>query len=360
MALTQPTLYSQVAFDATEQHIFSFNVIGGDQVVANTLTIKNNTTNETVYSQREETFALAHTLPANSLTNGIYYVATLTTENASGETSVASNAIQFYCYATPVLVFTNLVSGTNLTTSSYNFEISYNQTENEPLEQYSFNLYDFSSNLISTSGVLYTGTTSVPFLAQYTFMGLINSNSYYIECTGVTSQGTQISTGLILFGINYNSSSTKLNLVNNCLEGYIYISSNPIPIFGYSNPENPTYVTYDDDMYIDMSEDGYYVLWDNGFTTSTTDWTLSIWGRNLNDNKTICILKNNNQDNIKIDYIVENGNAYLMLTATNYNTGYYYRIISDSITTPIDNDDIMIWVRRIDNIYDIVLTNLEA
>ena len=73
MALTQPTLYSQAAFDATKEHIFTFNVVGGDQVVANTLTIINNTTNEQVYSEREETFTLTHTLPARSLQNGVYY-----------------------------------------------------------------------------------------------------------------------------------------------------------------------------------------------------------------------------------------------------------------------------------------------
>ena len=33
MALTRPILYSVPAFDATNQYTFSFNVIGGDQVV---------------------------------------------------------------------------------------------------------------------------------------------------------------------------------------------------------------------------------------------------------------------------------------------------------------------------------------
>lgn len=359
MALTQPTLYSQVAFDATEEHIFGFNVVGGDQVVANTLTIVENENNTQVYSARQETFSLSHTLPANILTNGTYYAASLTTENANGDVSVSSNTIQFYCYTTPTFVFTNLINGTNLTTSSYNFEMSYSQTENEALEQYSFNLYDYSSTLISTSGILYTGSSTVPFVAQYTFMGLINSNSYYVECTGVTSGGTQISTGLISFGINYNSSSTKLNLVNNCTEGYIYISSNPVPIFGFSNPVDPTYIEDGETVYIDMSEDGNYVLWDNGFTTSTTDWTLSIWGTDFNENKTICTLYNNNGDTIKINYIKDSTNVYCILTAISFNTGYMYMITSNSIVAPSSGDNLFVWVRRINNIYDIVLTNLE-
>lgn len=361
MALTQPTLYSQVAFDATQEHIFTFNVVGGDQVVANTLTIINNATSEQVYSEREETFTLTHTLPPNSLQNGIYYAATLTTENSSGEISIVSNTIQFYCYTTPVFNFTNLTAGANLTTSSYNFEISYNQIELEALEQYSFNLYDYSSNLIATSGILYTNSTTVPFLAQYTFMGFSNNTSYYIECTGITVGGTQITTGLILFGVNYNSSSTKLNLVNNCIGGYIYVSSTPIPIFGVSNPDPPTYIIDGEDSYVSLTSNGEYVEWDNGFTTSTTDWTLSIWGKNFTNNEEITILKNvNNNNTVTIKYVVENDEVYLTLIAYDNTTKYFYKIISNSIPLPNISDDILVWVRRINNLYDIVITNTGA
>lgn len=360
MALTQPILYSQVAFDATQEHTFTFNVIGGDQVVANTLTIVNNITNEEVYSTREETFALAHILPSNVLQNGIYYAANLTTENALGEVSVASNTIQFYCYSTPIFNFTNLTNGASISTSSYNFEISYNQIELEALEEYSFNLYDYSSNLIATSGIIFTNSNVVPFLAQYTFTGFINNTNYYIECTGVTVNGTQLTTGLILFGINYNSSSTKLNLVNNCTEGYVYISSTPIAIFGTSNPDPPNFINDEEVNYVDISGNNEYVLWDNGFTTSTTDWTLSIWGKNFTPNQDICILKNSaNNNSITIKYIVENAIYYLVLIAYDNTTGYFYKIYSNSIPVPIDSNNLMIWVRRVDNLYDIVLTNME-
>lgn len=358
MALTQPVLYSQAAFDATQEHIFPFNVVGGDQVVANILTIKNNTTNTQVYSEREVTFVLSHTLPANTLTNGVYYSATLKTENSLGENSTASVPIQFYCYSAPTFAFSNLINGSNLTTSSYNFEISYSQSEGEALEQYTFNLYDYSSNLIATSGTLYTNSSSSTFSSQYTFTGFTNNTSYYIECVGVTAQGTQITTGLILFGVNYNASSSKLNLVNNCLGGYIYISSNPIAIFGFSYPSPPTYVTYGEETYVNLSQNGSYVFWDNGFSTSTTDWTLSLWGRNFNNNQEICILKNSNTNNlISMEYIVENSNCYIKLLAKDNN--FNYCIYSNTISIPSSTDNLMIWVRMVNDIYDIVLTNLE-
>ena len=56
MALTTPILYSVPAFDATKEQVFTFAVVGGSQVVANTLTIKDNATLATVYSQTQTTY----------------------------------------------------------------------------------------------------------------------------------------------------------------------------------------------------------------------------------------------------------------------------------------------------------------
>ena len=101
MALTTPILYSVSAFDAQNSFIFQFASIGGSQVVANTLTIKDNATLTTVYSATQTTFKFEHILPANTLTNGTYYQATLTTKDAQGNISNASAPIQFYCYSQP-------------------------------------------------------------------------------------------------------------------------------------------------------------------------------------------------------------------------------------------------------------------
>lgn len=358
MALTQPILYSQVAFDATQEHIFTFNVIGGDQVVGNKLTIKSGTT--TVYSQTETTFTLTHTIPANTLTNGNSYTAYLNTKNSSNVFSADSNTIQFYCYSTPNFVFTNLVNGANISTSNYNFQVSYSQAENEKLQEYSFNLYDYGSNLIATSGTIYTNATSSNYTTQYTFSGFSNATSYYVECTGVTTGGTEISTGLILFGVNYNSSSTKLNLVNNCNGGYIYVSATPIAIFGYSEPSPPTYSNYDTQtgsVNIRNSSSGSVksVWWDDGFTTSTTDWTLTLWTR-YNNQGEICILSNNDDNKIIITYVTENNSTYCILEAIDKNIVTTYKIFSNSISSPSSSTWVKIWVRRINNLYDIVLS----
>ena len=40
MALTTPILYTQVAFDASKDQVFKFNVLGGDQVTGAPTTIR--------------------------------------------------------------------------------------------------------------------------------------------------------------------------------------------------------------------------------------------------------------------------------------------------------------------------------
>ena len=127
MALTTPILYSINAFDAIQAQTFSFNVLGGSQVVANTLTIKNNATLAVVYSETQTTFKFEHILPANTLTNGTYYQATLTTKDAQGNESNASAPIQFYCYSQPMFEISNMPSGNVITNSSYAFTVTYNQ-----------------------------------------------------------------------------------------------------------------------------------------------------------------------------------------------------------------------------------------
>lgn len=357
MALTQPILYSQVSFDATQEHIFSFNVIGGDQVVANRLTIKNGS-NTTVYNSTETTFTLTHTLPAGTLTNGTTYTAYLNTKNSSNEFSSNSNTIQFTCYTTPSFSFTNLVNGANITTSSYNFEVSYNQTQGEKLQEYSFKLYDYGSNLIATSGIIYTNASTAAYSTQYTFGGFSNATSYYIECTGVTAGGTEITTGLILFGVNYNSSSTKLNLVNNCKGGYIYVSAAPVAIIGHANPYPPTYSTaYTQTGSVNVRTDDKSVWWDNGFSTSTIDWTLSLWTR-YNGQGEICVLNNTNNDKVIINYVTDTSGTYCTLEALGTRLSSSYKITSNIITTPSSSTWIMVWVRKIDNLYDIVLSVL--
>ena len=355
MALTTPILYSVSAFDATQAQTFLLNVLGGSQVVANTLTIKNNATLATVYSATQTTFKFEHILPANTLTNGTYYQATLTTKDAQGNVSNASAPIQFYCYSQPMFEISNMPSGNVITNSSYAFTVTYNQAQGEILNAYVFNLYSVSGALISTSNTMYNTDTSLPLNVSYLFSGFEDNASYSIEVTGVTTNGTQITTGRIPFTTSYTKPDmfSFLFLTNNCKGGYITIRSNVVGIDGISNPKMPTYI---DNKEIDLRETGSYVEWVEGYT-ATDDWTMRLWGRDFTPNSEIFRFSNTDGDIITIEYCADDTNCWFEMRAKHNDWLWGYVTESSHIALPTDTEQIFCWLRRIDNLYELKIEN---
>ena len=355
MALTTPILYTVNAFDATQEQVFNFNILGGSQAVANTLTIKNNVTLSTVYSATQTTFKFEHILPANTLTNGTYYQATLTTKDAQGNESSPSAPIQFYCYSQPMFEISNMPSGNVITNSSYAFTVTYNQAQGEILNAYVFNLYSASGALISTSNTMYNTDTSLPLNVSYLFSGFEDKASYSIEVTGVTTNGTQITTGRISFTTNYTKPDmfSFLFLTNNCKGGYITIKSNIIGINGISNPETPTYI---DNKEIDLREASSYVEWVEGYTV-TDNWSMRLWGRDFTPNSEIFRFSNADGDIITIEYHVDGTQCWFELRAKHNDWAWGYVTESTHITLPSETEQVFCWLRRIGNLYDLRIEN---
>ena len=236
MAVTTPVLNPVAAFDATKDMLFTFSSVGGNQVVSNKLIVRNATTLETLYEDVVNSFVLEHVLPADTLLNGSYYQATVVTYDASGAASAESAPIQFYCFSSPTFTFPNLSSGDNITTSTYSFVAQYEQVENELLNQYSFVLYDGEDKQLTTSGVQYVGSTSLPpTLVVWTVSGLEDGKDYKIIANGVTAYGTKVTTGFVSFSVKYDSPELPIpiELTNKCDEGYIRIhTASPKPIGG--------------------------------------------------------------------------------------------------------------------------------
>ena len=357
MALTTPILYSQAAFDATQVHTFTFNVVGGEQVTQNKLVITNQSTNEIVYQAVQTTYKFEHILPANTLTNGVYYSAYIITYDSNGTASAQSNSIQFYCYSAPSFAFSNLPINNTITNSTYNFQVTYNQAEGELLNSYSFTLYDAQRIQIATSGVQYVGTTTIPpTVIAYQFTGFVDKTSYYIRAIGQTAQGTQVDTGFIAISIIYTVPSlfSIIELSNNCSGGYVLVKSNLIEIGAKSNPTPPIYI--DNNTAVDDRDSGRYVQWDSGFELND-DFTASLWGRDFNENSNIITMTDDLGNNIIIRYRTnENNTVYADATVINGDVVYY--IYSDSISVPSSTDKIQIWLRRIDYQYTVKLANV--
>lgn len=285
--LTQPIINPISAFDSTRVHTISFVVIGGAQVIGNRLVISDNQTGREIYNKIQSTMKLEHSIPANTLTNGGYYNAVVYTIDSANNESEASTAIPFYCYSQPSLTIDNIPATETIENGTYKFTGNYLQQENELLNSYQYTLYDSNRDILSQSPLIYYNTD--PTLS-YTFVGMSNDTSYYVELSGETINGTKITSGLRYFTVRYiqPASFAICDLVNNCENGYIQISSNIVAIDGKSNPDPPIYI---DDKEVDLRDPDSWVEWNSGFRIQD-DFTMRVWGRDFNDYQNIITLTN--------------------------------------------------------------------
>lgn len=290
--LTQPILNPIAAFDATQAHSISFVVIGGAQVVGNRLIISNNQTGAEIYNQIQATMKLEHTIPANTLTNGGYYNAVVYTIDNGNNESVASTAVPFYCYSQPVLTIDNIPATETIENGTYTFTGTYIQQESESLNSYQYTLYNSNKEVLSQTPLIYYETDNS---LSHTFVGMSNDTSYYVELSGETINGTKMTSGLRYFTVRYEqpASFAICDLVNNCEDGYIQISSNIVAIDGISNPDPPIYI---DDKEVDLREPGSWVEWNSGFRIQS-DFTMRVWGREFTPYQNIITLTNDINSN---------------------------------------------------------------
>lgn len=292
--LTQPIVNPIAAFDSTKEHEITFIVIGGAQVTGNRVVITNNQTGNVVYEKITATMKLAVTIPANTLSNNNYYnVVIYTIDNANNQSN-PSTPVPFYCYSQPTLTITNIPATETIGNGTYAFQGNYLQSEGEQLNSYQFILYDSNKNILDRSDIIYYQSNSS---LAYTFVGMDNDTSYYVELKGQTVNNTEITSGLMYFTVRYTQPATFaiVDLINDCENGYIQISSNIVAIDGKSNPEPPIYI---DDKEVDLRDKDSWVKWDEGFNINN-DFTMRVWGRDFNDYERIISLANkeNTPDN---------------------------------------------------------------
>lgn len=363
MALTTPILYTQVAFDASNAQTFRFNVIGGDQVTGATITIKDNASLVTAYTGTSTSFAYSITVPAGSLTNGQYYQASIVTHNAAGESSAQSNTIQFYCYSAPTFTFSNLPSTHIINNASYVFDVTYNQAEGETLNAYKFDLYDNTGVLLSTSSTKYVSSQGLPLTVSYTFSGFEDKTIYRIQCTGTTVNGTLVDTGLVTISVQYETARgySYLYLTNNCEDGNITVESNIVSINGVAYPDSPTYLSTGQ---IDLTSDGSYVKWVEGYQLPD-DYTMKIWGRAFKANTdqtkepvNIVSLANSSGDIVSISYWEDTTKAWYQMRVQDVYEKYAYIIKSATIDKPTSTQFLFLWIRCVGGLYDLKIENL--
>ena len=349
MALTKPILNTVPAWDVVDGQTFTFNVIGGDVVVSNTLYIKDNSTNTIVYTLTTVSYKYECEVPANAsgLENGKYYSAYIITHDSSNNDSPPSNTIQFYCYITPSWTL-NINSQTTIVNSYFNAIVTYNQPQGELLNDYTISLYDSSENLAMSSGMLYVNSTEFPLSLEYMFQGLEDNTRYFLRAIGHTVNSTFLDTGLIDFIVEYSEPSEYniLLLQNNCEDGYITYYSAAESITGISNPPTPTYTVNGINLLFDDS----YVKYEN--IKVSEDFYIQAWIEQPKLNTTLIILETISNEFIIIDCIQDwEDNNKIRIQAT-VNNNYY--IYSNNVTYNNANVYSFRFLKN-KNLYDLVL-----
>lgn len=360
MAVVQPIAQSVPAFDAKNSNTFTFVSNGGNQVIANRLVIRNNDTNEEVYNQKIESYRFEHTVPANTLVNGIYYNFYFRTYDILDNESPISNVIPFMCYDTPTIEITNIPENGIIESPVFTLNMMYRQEQGELIDFAKVLLYDQLGNEIFESENIYSIFTP-PLTLEYTLNGLEDNTTYGVSVRVITVNKTVINSEIENFTTRYftPSLSTLLELENNCEDGYIQIKNNFYIVDSESNPPNigtnPKYLK-DGKLYLD--EDGTYIIWNQGFTIED-DFTLRFFTENPKIG-TVCVL-GNGDERIEISFMKDyeyNGNQLKVCAELKCYDGITipYTIYSNFID---NTSKIFIWARKINNIFEIKLEELE-
>ena len=353
----KPILNNVYAFDATLEYEFEFSY-SGNQPYKNRLIIKNNLTNVTVYDETLTTMQLKHTLPASSITNSTTaYNAQLITYDSENTASDLSDAIVFYAYLSPTFEFSNLTEDQKIENSSFSPILTYSQTQSELLSSYEITLYDSLKVELTSSDPIYITTGTL----TYTFSNLQDNRHYYLRATGETVHHMLLDTGYVEFVVDYIRPAmfSEFEITNEPLLGAVRVSSNVFAIGFISSLGNST--TYINNTAVDLSDEGSYVIVDDGFALAT-DFTLHINGYNFTVNSLILESLNESLDKIQVwykegDINGESDKAYIKLRVISYILGISYTTISNLIAIPSSNDNINIWIRKKDDLYEVVIAN---
>ena len=223
--LPTPTLSLISTFDPSKNNniYFSYN---GKQIKKKRIVIIDNKTFKTILDKTQLGMKLCYDLPANTIKTG-QYTAQIQVFDFDGNSSELSQPVLFYCYSTPSVSFSNFTDKINK--SSINLSLSYTQAENDSVKEFAFYLYDLQKKIVTKSNNFYSLNDS-----SYTFLGLKNLTTYYVQCKGTSLHNMDFDTGLCEINVNYivQPNNMLLRLSNNKCEGYIQVDCNIIDV-GY-------------------------------------------------------------------------------------------------------------------------------
>lgn len=327
-------------FDATENYILRFNVVGGNQVFKNEIEIYNNDTNVRMFQETIPSFEFYHTIPLGTLVNGTMYKVRLRTYDSLNNTSAWSDYVLFKCLSKAIITIPSIING-EVKNQTELFTGNYVQTDNSELESFRFYLYNSDKNIILFSPEIFIKDELTKF--EYEATGIENGKEYYAEFKTVSVDGLEGTSKLVKFKANYIQPTLKnlLTLENQSDKGSIKVSAKVVRVLGHIGSGTVTY----ENGYINLLDGSVYIDSENGFSIND-DFTLQIWCKDLKDNDTFITLFTK-QGQIEIAY--KNNKIYVY---KKINNEIVYMIYSDEISIT-DLQDTYIYVQHKNGLFNL-------
>lgn len=318
MAKPQFSNGSDYAFDATESHDFYYMWANTNaQSIASILTIRKNSTNEIIYSERQNSLILKHVLPSSILTNGVLYNATIQAVDRNNVVSSESDKILFYCYSKPNFNPT-ITQDQVIQSSTCTVGIAYSQSEGEELQMFKLELYNKNKELLYASNIKYDIASTV------VFNDLTDNTTYYVKAIGQTINHMRIESELIPFHVDYLAPDVYafLTAENRFEYGDIQLTSNIVSIEGIGADDN---VIFEDHNYVDTIN-GTSVIFNKNFNIAK-DFVLIIKGKDFKTNVPLLVMRNSKNKFqlclINVDDTHETQMLKVIVTSNNLINIYY-------------------------------------
>lgn len=336
--MAKPKIRHIAPFDAEKDNeiVISWT---GNRAYANRIIVYDNETNEEVFNDLISSFALTHSIPANTLQNGKKYVIQAQTYDVENIESPLSDKILFYTFKTPDFYFNNITENSIIENSSFTASIHYYSADWEDISKYIFYLYDSSKKQLLESNEMIDDIN-----IEYTYKGLDNNTVYYIRCVGITVNEMELDTGYIEVMIKYENPNTYARIYATPIpkQGCIQVATNLI-IIQYNGTDSFEYI----DGMIDLREKTLY--YNEGFLIKD-DFTVIIRGVHLWQTADIFKMNNDNLGLTLSSHIYTDGSLRFRLIVPN-GIGNYLLYSKPQVFE--DTDMVTIAIRRKNNVYQI-------
>lgn len=338
-----------LAFDAALDKKINFTY-SGNQCIANTLMVYNSATNAVIYTNRVTSFALSHTIPAGTLTNGVSYYAKITAHYMNGAveesvTSVSSNI--FTCLATPTWEFNGIANNSIINNATLQILMQYEQEQGDELNEFYVEVYNYGHVLY------YRSEAQLDLTNPVEVSGLSDNTTYYLRAYGTTVSGLAFDTRTtypddVLITIDYIAPEIySLAYLDNLSDsGSIRVSLNVASVEGKSASGKD--FTFTKGEYINLEDD--MVIFDENVYMED-EFTFLLRGKNFEINTDIMVITaadGGNVITVQLREAIISGETlyYAELRCSHPDVAMDYVIYTERMAIDLASDlQIMVWYK---------------